>query len=111
VTTQDRTEHTSLASRVRAGVELLDIMRPKWWTRVNPNSLNMWSPSLCVLGQMAGDYECGADALFGEDEELGNPRAYGLEGFSEGHEDYRTETRHLTRLWAYVIRQRQAVAR
>ncbi len=107
---QDRTEQTSLASRVRAGVALLDYTRPNWWTRIDPDRLCIWSPCNCVLGQLDGDYERGADAMFGEDEQYGNPRAYGLEGYSDNPDGYRVETQRLTRLWSFVIRQRQAVS-
>jgi len=87
-----------LAARVRAGITLLDIERgPEWVWKVRVGFLDMASCSACVLGQLYGDFEQGADTI-------------GLTFWSEvGHglnaeEDRYGDFAALDRLWTYAIR-------
>jgi len=101
------TERTSLASRVRAGVKLLDEELPGWEQRMNLASFDVWLARSCVLGQLFGHYRQGATALFGPEWDA-EPAGYGFDVSycDEGHET----CRRLTRLWSFAIRQRQAVS-
>lgn len=51
------------AARAAKGAELLDEVRPGWEDRVNPDSLNMYNTSWCVLGQLEGDYDFAVHTL------------------------------------------------
>lgn len=102
------TERTSLASRVRAGVALLDREEPGWWSKVDVASLKLDDCWMCVLGQAFGSYHNGVQRL--PIEKTG--RASSSHGFTFTiEEDCRfTDWGTLNRLWAYVVRTRQAVA-
>lgn len=96
------TERTSLASRVRAGVALLDREEPGWFKRVDLARLNVGSCSMCVLGQLFGAYASGVAEL----DLYFTVWDLGFDAIDWTDAEYDA----LTRLWAYVVRTRQAVA-
>lgn len=51
------------AHRAAHGVELLDEKVPAWRDHIRPQHLRITSASLCVLGQLYGDFGRGRDAL------------------------------------------------
>jgi hypothetical protein len=48
---------------VGAGAALLDDLVPDWYNTVDLETLNMYDPQLCVLGQVFGHYNDGNEAL------------------------------------------------
>lgn len=42
--------------RAAKGAAWLDKYDPQWFTKVNPDSLNIADAEKCVLGQLVGDY-------------------------------------------------------
>lgn len=98
----------SYAAKVRRGVELLDREMPGWHEQIRVQFLDIHSLSDCVLGQLFGSWREGADRVLGPRTHWTNDRgpAYGLDG-TPG-DDYKTECDTLTRLWAYVVKTRQA---
>lgn len=100
---QKRSVPTSLASRVRAGVALLDEKQPGWHERVNLDTLDLDVGARCVVGQVFDHYGVGLA-------QLGLARSE--DEFDFGFDAFREEggTWTLQRLWSFVIRQRQAVA-
>jgi hypothetical protein len=44
---------STIAERVTKGAALLDEREPGWWQRINLDTLDLWSPCKCVLGQLA----------------------------------------------------------
>ena len=48
---------------VKAGAKYLDKNFPKWWTRIDPEILQMASAKHCILGQLYGDYPNGSIVL------------------------------------------------
>jgi len=99
------TERTSLASRVRAGVALLDAERPRWWEDVNVGTLRMNDTCNCVLGQLYQDFHEASDRFWGNSD-IDAPSRFGFDVAPHGgyHSD---EFATLERLWSFVIRQRQ----
>jgi hypothetical protein len=45
-----------VSRKVRRGAAYLDRVRPGWQWRVNPSTINLVSPTDCVLGQTFGYY-------------------------------------------------------
>lgn len=106
-------ERTSLASRVRAGVALLDREQPGWTAKIAVDRLDIRNGAICVLGQMYGEFAAGSVLLFGKEYADAEEYDHGFSGFLPGwydHGEYLQGCRGLTRLWAYVVRTRQAVA-
>lgn len=62
------TDLIDIRPEVHAGVALLKGDWPGWWMAIDPDHLNMRACSSCVLGQLYGDYDKGADR-FGLDAE------------------------------------------
>lgn len=93
----------SYADRVRAGVALLDEKVPGWHERIDLDRFAMNSCARCVLGQLFGGFVVGAFAV-GLDMSGSDEVAAGFD-LAWGEVGYRT----LTRLWRYVIRQRQSL--
>ena len=91
----------SYADRVRTGVALLDEKVPGWFERIDLDRLDMDSCARCVLGQLFGSFVRGSLAV-GFDMSGNDEVAAGFDLYY-GEIGYRT----LTRLWTYVIRQRQ----
>lgn len=72
----------TLQERVQAGIAVLDELGPENWRElVDLNTLDMTSESMCILGQLYGEYTEGKYALsilagsdYGfDDRELGYP--------------------------------------
>lgn len=102
----------SLATRVRRGVALLDEKVPGWHQRIDVETLDVNLCSKCVLGQLfRGNYDLGLSVVF-----EGNfyrvtdflDSDFGFDGYSL---ERTRENAHLTRLWQFVVRTRQAAAR
>lgn len=55
----------SVAARVKRGVEVLDMARPKWRDEIWVGILRIEDCHHCVLGQIYGSYAAGKDKLFG----------------------------------------------
>lgn len=53
----------SYESKVAQGVQLLDQNVPNWRDKINVDNLDLGSCSICVLGQVFGDYNDGLNAL------------------------------------------------
>lgn len=75
--TYDDIDEDKLAERVQEGALLLDRELPGWYTKVNPDTLQMSSCTKCVLGQLYGSdntvgtgFDIGQEFLFGEDAEF-----------------------------------------
>jgi len=60
---------TDFSSKVQAGIRLLDTEQPGWRDLVDLDSLNLGSCSVCVLGQVFGDYEDGLSELALEEDD------------------------------------------
>lgn len=93
----------SYALRVRAGIALLDEKVPGWHERIDLDRFAMNSCDRCVLGQLFGGFVAGALAI-GFEMSGSDEVAAGFD-LDWGEVGYRT----LTRLWTYVIRQRQSL--
>lgn len=46
-------------ARVRAGIALMDAMKPGWREMINPITLDLRSEFNCILGQCFGSYHTG----------------------------------------------------
>lgn len=103
MSTQDLTVPASLAARVRAGVAFLDGQTPGWPDRIVVQALNMASTCNCVLGQVYGNFDRADARFFGADDAAAVRLGFDAR-FQSGEFD------KLRRLWAYVVRTRQAVA-
>ncbi len=55
----------TVEERVSVGVDLLDQQIPDWDLKITPHTLDISVCPLCVLGQVFGRFEVGADRLFG----------------------------------------------
>jgi len=64
VWTKTRDHDLITIPEVRAGVMLLDKMKPGWEQKINVATLNLESSLLCVLGQVYGSYADGLAALW-----------------------------------------------
>ncbi|MFC3454061.1 hypothetical protein [Amycolatopsis speibonae] len=110
MTETDRNRPESLSARVRRGVALLDEKVPGWHQRVGPD-LNMGYPHTDVLGKVFGSFYRGRLEL---GLSSGDSRALGFEGDEEvPWRSWASVVRGdetLTRLWRFVVRQRQAAA-
>lgn len=100
----------TIEQRVAAGAAWLDENRPDWLGRIFLESLDVSSCTLCVLGQVYGDWtEAPDDAKYDEeyDEEaydyLSPARARGFDHY--GNEGYA----ELTAEWRRLIESRRAV--
>lgn len=69
-------------SEVKRGMELLDKLRPGWRDEIRVDYLDLGCCSLCVLGQVFGDYDHGLNRLRLE---LIDSRKY---GFSARPDEY-----------------------
>lgn len=58
--------------RAKAGAALLDIIRPGWANDIQPERLDLSSCTSCVLGQLYGRYDVGAEKLFAMRDSEGN---------------------------------------
>lgn len=54
---------TDFTAKVNAGIALLDREQPGWREKIDLDTLDLASCSVCVLGQVFGDYDDGIDAL------------------------------------------------
>ena len=54
---------STVSERVDAGAALLDKRIPGWFNLVSVDTLKIYDPTLCVVGQLFGDYLGGLDAL------------------------------------------------
>lgn len=53
----------NFTSKVNAGIALLDREQPGWRTKIDLDKLDLASCSVCVLGQIFGDYDEGIEQL------------------------------------------------
>lgn len=54
---------TDFTAKVNAGIALLNSRKPGWQSKINLDTLDLASCSVCVLGQIFGDYYDGIDEL------------------------------------------------
>lgn len=54
---------TDFATQINAGIKLLDSTTPGWREKIDLDQLDLGSCSVCVLGQVFGDYDEGIDQL------------------------------------------------
>jgi len=110
---------TEAAVIVRRGVKLLDSIKPNWFKKINLKEFDLGDGSMCVLGQVYGDFtaavnDIATDAvknlakrtkLVFQDEPILDPVYYGFDRSSAaGYEDLAHE-------WQLVIAKRQKAAR
>jgi hypothetical protein len=50
--------------RAKAGAALLDLLRPGWVVDINQSMLRLDNCHACVLGQLFGTYNTGAERIF-----------------------------------------------
>jgi hypothetical protein len=79
---------STFTAQVNAGIKLLDEQQPGWRDKIDLETLNLGSCSVCVLGQIFGDYEEGTIELDIEDD----PYQYGFNALNGGMEQ-------LTQAW------------
>jgi hypothetical protein len=106
----------TIEQRVAAGAALLDRVVPGWASRVNVETLAMWDPSRCIIGQVVanGDaYNSGAYSDFVESHILGHFFTYEL-GFdadqpplSDRYSAYMIECNQLHTAWVGEIGKRK----
>ena len=102
------TRPESLATRVRRGVALLDRVMPGWHDRIDVDTLDINFCHRCVLGQLfGGNYDLGVSTVF-VNRELFDDAFAGFDSYSLQRS---RENAALTRLWAFVVRTRQAARR
>lgn len=72
--------------RVAKGADVLDLVRPAWYDRVDPESLEMSLCTRCVVGQLCGVRGLGATGIYRREAQLlfalqneGDAWIYGLE--------------------------------
>lgn len=53
----------SYTERAKRGAILLDGFKPGWFEKINLDTLQMDSLKDCILGQIYGDWDYGADAV------------------------------------------------
>lgn len=89
----------SFTTLVAAGVDLLDTYDPKWFEKINTETLDMSNEDDCILGQLFGDYSRGLDELgiYGPD--------YGLDLILA--DDYLVNWAELEILWLAAINERR----
>lgn len=96
--------------RAKVGAKLLDLFRPGWAERVNPNTLDLSSCFSCVLGQEFGEYGAGSEKLFAmradTDGFEGREEASEQAGFVINNGDEHTNYINLTRAWKREIDKR-----
>lgn len=59
----DDEENVPVPERVEAGAALLDERMPGWFNMIDVDTLKIFDPTLCVMGQLFGDYLGGLDTL------------------------------------------------
>lgn len=92
-------KRTKYSDVVQAGIEVLDAKVPGWECQLDPDTLDLASCQLCVLGQIYGDYFVGKRAL-----ELLDGDAHGFTVKDATGID--REYGFLTRTWLKVLRKR-----
>ncbi len=90
----------TLRERVAEGAAILDAEYPTWFEQIDRSTLNMGNTSLCVLGQVFGNFNEACERL-------------DISGFDEGFYgdptgQYQAEQAALQDLWIEVITQRLA---
>jgi hypothetical protein len=105
---------TTIAERVAAGAEWLDVNRPGWVDRINLETLNLSSPCRCILGQELGDYCEAPYELIGwpsdDDDERDDSRAVEL-GFNIPSSWMEYDYEALTAEWRrYIEARRESVS-
>ena len=91
---------TTIAERVAAGAAFLDERKPGWWKRINLDTLDIYSCTACVIGQL-GMADEGHENPF--DPDLGFDKALDA---APGMAGYRA----LNRAWRRVIEARRAAS-
>jgi hypothetical protein len=71
---------STFTTQVNAGIKLLDAEQPGWRESIDLETLNLGSCSVCILGQVFGDYEDGTIELGIEDD----PYKYGFNALNGG---------------------------
>lgn len=100
----------TMVARVNRGSALLDEKKPGWNFDVVPERLDMTSTSLCIVGQVYGDYDEYVGPLFGYDG-YGESEQDAIEhGFITPHEqdeesDY-VPWALMDRVWSYLLEAR-----
>lgn len=74
-------EQLTLEDRVARGADWLDTNYPDWWRTINLDLLDVGDCTVCVLGQLYGDFEEGARRF---------AQSHGLDVFD--HDTYGTQT-------------------
>jgi hypothetical protein len=54
---------TDFTAEIDAGIKLLDLQVPNWRAKIDLDELDLGSCSVCILGQVFGDYDTGIDEL------------------------------------------------
>lgn len=85
-----------LLTAVSEGAVLLDKFNEGWWANINLDTLDMQSPTNCILGQLYGNYGDGRDAL---EIPVGCGDLYGFDSYQSYWED-------LGLIWSELIEQR-----
>lgn len=90
---------TLARERAAAGAALLDERLPGWADKVNLDTLEMWSPSSCVLAQAYGSFT-GAVDVFGlvYEQDTDRPSVIDL-GFEAPNDDPESNEREDTFAW------------
>ena len=53
----------NVSEAVNKGAALLDKVRPNWYKEINLDTFHFLNPSLCIIGQLYGQYLNGEEAL------------------------------------------------
>lgn len=97
-----------LLNRVKAGAAFLNVVKPNWLKRINLKKLDLASSSVCILGEVYGDYGEATEKLGLENEmaqKLGFVETTGEGEISE--EDYPQlipKYKALTNAWKNFIK-------
>jgi hypothetical protein len=93
----------TIRERVRTGIKYLNKNYPGWRNKIDTRNLNMESCSMCIMGQVAGDYHSDETISY-------NPRFAVKNGFNApsnlGWEQEETYFNRLARAWTNELRQR-----
>lgn len=96
---------STIVARVRRGADLLDARKPGWADKVDVNTLDMQSCTMCVLGQVFGDYTEGLVYLGVDGFSLYGTSDRYLYGYSDNSSGDRWA--FLTGLWQAEVAKRQ----
>ena len=92
-------------NQVTKGAKLLDKKFPGWEKKIDPEILDMANPSVCILGQLHGDYATGSVKLFPLSRTNAEDRAMRY-GFDSLEESYGPSYEQLNCAWMLEIAKR-----